>query len=158
MLTRAAWTVSVFSLAQALSVKVLGDLVLALFRNFGFRDLLRNRGDVECDFFPVRDLGLAADPAGRFVFALTTAGNLVFVGGTIAVGSDADIVIFDPEKKHTLSAKTHHMKVDYNPYEGRTTKGGPSHVFSRGNLIVEGDKWLGKTGAGKFVKRTARKV
>ncbi len=98
----------------------------------------------------------------RFVQITSTAPAKMFglfpKKGTLAPGCDADVVVFDPEKKVTWSAKTHHMRVDYNPYEGRTTVGAPSHVFSRGHLIVENDKWLGKTGAGKFVKRNARKT
>lgn len=73
--------------------------------------------------------------------------------GTIAVGSDADIVVWDPRTTSTISAKTHHMRVDYNPYEGRKVKGKASVVLSRGEVIVEKDKFLGKKGRGKFVKR-----
>ncbi len=73
--------------------------------------------------------------------------------GTIAIGSDADIVIWDPKRKYTISAKTHFMRVDYNPYEGMTVSGSPVHVFSRGRPIFEGDKFLGKKGDGAFVKR-----
>ena len=73
--------------------------------------------------------------------------------GTIAVGSDADIVIWDPRATHTISAKTHHMRVDYNPYEGRKVKGRPSLVMSRGEVIVEKDKFLGRKGRGKFLRR-----
>jgi len=73
--------------------------------------------------------------------------------GTIAVGSDADIVVWDPRATHTISAKTHHMRVDYNPYEGRKVKGKPVVVMSRGEVIVEKDKFLGKKGRGRFIKR-----
>src|SRR6266540_2862937 len=73
--------------------------------------------------------------------------------GTIAVGSDADIVIWDPRASHTISAKTHHMRVDYNPYEGRKVKGKPMVVMSRGEVIVEKDKFLGRKGRGRFIKR-----
>jgi dihydropyrimidinase len=73
--------------------------------------------------------------------------------GTIAVGSDADIVVFDPNRSTTLSARTLHMKVDYNPYEGRIVQGSPSHVVSRGNVIVDGDAFVGATGAGRFLRR-----
>jgi dihydropyrimidinase len=73
--------------------------------------------------------------------------------GTIAVGSDADIVVWDPRATHTISAKTHHMRVDYNPYEGRKVKGKPVVVMSRGEVIVEKDKFLGKRGRGRFIKR-----
>jgi dihydropyrimidinase len=73
--------------------------------------------------------------------------------GTIAVGSDADIVVWDPRATHTISAKTHHMRVDYNPYEGRKVKGKPVVVMSRGEVIVEKDEFLGRKGRGRFVKR-----
>jgi len=73
--------------------------------------------------------------------------------GTIAVGSDADIVIWDPKATQTLSAKTHHMRVDYNPYEGRKVKGKAVTVLSRGEVIVEKDRFIGKKGRGKFIKR-----
>ena len=93
----------------------------------------------------------------RFVQITSTAPAKLFgmypKKGTIAPGSDADIVIFDPDKEVTFSHKTLHMRADYTPYEGRKVVGAPTHVFSRGNLVVEGEKWLGKTGAGRFVKR-----
>jgi dihydropyrimidinase len=93
----------------------------------------------------------------RYVQITSTAAAKIFglypKKGTIAPGSDADLVVLDPEREIRWSAKSHHMRVDYNPYEGRTTRGAPSHVFSRGNLIVENDKWLGKAGAGQFIKR-----
>jgi len=73
--------------------------------------------------------------------------------GTIAVGSDADIVVFDPNAPATLSVKTLHMKVDYNPYEGRTVKGSPSAVISNGKVIIDGDRFVGKKGAGRFLRR-----
>jgi dihydropyrimidinase len=76
--------------------------------------------------------------------------------GTIAPGSDADIVVFDPEKKQTLSAKTLHMKVDYNPYEGREVSGVSEVVLSRGRVIVEKGKFTGRAGAGSFLKRSPR--
>src|SRR3990167_12683 len=58
--------------------------------------------------------------------------------GTIAPGSDADIVVFDPEKKQRLSARTLHMKVDYNPYEGREVTGVADTVISRGKVVIDG--------------------
>jgi dihydropyrimidinase len=73
--------------------------------------------------------------------------------GTIAVGSDGDLVLFDPEKETTLSAKALHMKVDYNPYEGRKVKGGPAMVLSRGEVIVDHGQFKGTKGRGQFVKR-----
>ena len=74
--------------------------------------------------------------------------------GTIAVGSDADLVTFDPNRKHTISAKTHHMRVDYSMFEGIQVSGMPSTVLSRGRVVVDEDKFLGRAGAGEFVKRS----
>ena len=73
--------------------------------------------------------------------------------GTIAVGSDADIVVFDPEKRVTLSAETHHSNIDYNLFEGTEVSGAPEVVLVRGQVIVEGDRLVGKPGDGRFVKR-----
>jgi dihydropyrimidinase len=74
--------------------------------------------------------------------------------GTIAAGSDADLVIFDPARKHTISAKTHHMRVDYSMFEGIEVTGMPDLVLSRGRVIVEGDTFIGRPGAGEFIKRS----
>jgi dihydropyrimidinase len=73
--------------------------------------------------------------------------------GTVAVGSDADIVLFDPNRKQTLGVKTLHMKVDYNPYEGTTVEGSPSAVIANGKVIIEDGKFVGKKGDGRFLKR-----
>ena len=73
--------------------------------------------------------------------------------GTIAVGSDADIVVFDPEKKLTISASTHHSMCDYNLYEGTEVTGSPEVVLLRGNVLVEGDELVAEPGIGQFVKR-----
>src|SRR5947209_906187 len=73
--------------------------------------------------------------------------------GTIAVGSDADIVVFDPEKRHTISAATHHSKVDYNLYEGSEVTGSPELVLLRGQVLVEGDEVVAQPGIGQFVAR-----
>ncbi len=73
--------------------------------------------------------------------------------GTIAVGSDADIVVWNPKAQTTLSAKTHHMRVDYNTYEGRKVRGKADVVLSRGQVIVEKDRFLGRKGRGRFLKR-----
>jgi dihydropyrimidinase len=73
--------------------------------------------------------------------------------GTIAVGSDADIQVWDPELQGIRSAKTHHMNVDYNLFEGMATRGGPVTVLSRGEVLVDGGVLHAKAGRGKFVKR-----
>ncbi len=73
--------------------------------------------------------------------------------GTIAPGSDADIVVWDPEKRLTLSASTHHSNVNYNLFEGTEVVGAPETVLVRGQVIVDGDELVGKPGDGQFVKR-----
>src|SRR5882724_1528840 len=96
--------------------------------------------------------------ANRFVQLVSTAPAKLFGlyprKGTIAVGSDADLVIFDPNRKHTISAATHHMRVDYSMFEGIQVSGMPSTVLSRGRVVVDEDKFLGRAGAGEFVKRS----
>jgi dihydropyrimidinase len=73
--------------------------------------------------------------------------------GTIAPGSDADIVIFDPNEKHTLSAKTHHMNVDYSGYEGWEVTGKVKTVLLRGQIAIDNDECKVQKGYGKFIKR-----
>ncbi|TAK63331.1 MAG: dihydropyrimidinase [Bacteroidetes bacterium] len=75
--------------------------------------------------------------------------------GTIALGSDADIVIWNPNTEHTISASTHHMRVDYSMFEGFKIKGNAETVLSRGEVVVDNGKWNGKAGRGKFIKRDA---
>jgi dihydropyrimidinase len=95
--------------------------------------------------------------ANRFVELVSTTPAKIFGlyprKGTIAVGSDADIVVFDPKRKHTISAKTHHMRVDYSMFEGITVTGMPDVVLSRGRVLVDGDLFHGKPGTGNFLKR-----
>jgi dihydropyrimidinase len=76
--------------------------------------------------------------------------------GTIAVGSDADIVVFDPDKRATLGVKTLHMNVDYNPYEGRTVQGAPAYVIANGEVVIDGETFVGRKGAGRFLRRGPR--
>jgi dihydropyrimidinase len=73
--------------------------------------------------------------------------------GTIAVGSDADLVVFDPEKQVTISAATHHSKSDYNLFEGTLVTGSPEVVLLRGHVLVENDELVATPGVGQFVKR-----
>ena len=73
--------------------------------------------------------------------------------GTIAVGADADIVIFDPKRKHVLSATTHHMRTDYSCYEGMHLAGGVDTVLSRGRVIISGNEYHGRKGDGTYLKR-----
>ena len=93
----------------------------------------------------------------RFVEITATAPAKIFgmypKKGTIAVGADADVVVWDPNKRFELSHKNLHMRADYAPFEGKTVVGAPSHVLSRGELIIENDKASSKKGRGRFVRR-----
>jgi dihydropyrimidinase len=73
--------------------------------------------------------------------------------GALQAGSDADIVIWDPDKKVTYGLALAHQRTDYNLYEGWELTGMPEKVFLRGKLIVDGDRWLGRRGDGQFLKR-----
>jgi dihydropyrimidinase len=96
----------------------------------------------------------------RFVEITSTAPARIFGmyprKGTIAAGSDADIVIWDPKAEHTISAATHNMRCDFSMFEGYKVTGNARQVFSAGELIVEHGKFLGKTGRGNYLKREAR--
>ncbi|HWF87070.1 MAG TPA: dihydropyrimidinase [Vicinamibacterales bacterium] len=96
----------------------------------------------------------------RFVELTSTSPAKIFGlfprKGTIAPGSDADIVVFDPDRVITLAAKTLHMNVDYNPYEGRQVTGATDTVLSRGRLVIADGKFVGRAGSGSFLKRAAR--
>ena len=75
--------------------------------------------------------------------------------GAIAPGKDADILIWDKDAKYTISAATQAMNTDYSMFEGWTVKGNVAKVYSRGELVVEGGKFLGQPGRGRFLKRRA---
>jgi dihydropyrimidinase len=96
----------------------------------------------------------------RFVELTSTSPARIFGlfprKGTIAPGSDADIVVFDPRKEMTLSAKTHHMRVDYNPYEGRRVTGVTETVVSRGRVVIDNGTFTGRAGGGSFLRRSTR--
>ena len=96
----------------------------------------------------------------RFVEIVSTAPAKIFgmypKKGTLTAGSDADIVVWDPNAEHLISAKTHNMRVDYSMFEGFRVRGNARQVFSRGELIVENGKYIGKAGRGAYLRRTAR--
>jgi dihydropyrimidinase len=73
--------------------------------------------------------------------------------GVVAPGSDADIVVYDPQARQTLSAETHHMNVDYSAYEGLDITGKVETVLSRGRVVVDGDGFHGTAGQGQFLSR-----
>ncbi|MCW8141368.1 MAG: dihydropyrimidinase, partial [Planctomycetota bacterium] len=96
-------------------------------------------------------------PLNRFVEITSTAPAKIFglypQKGTIAVGSDADVVIWDPEKRLTLDKENLHMRVDYAAYPGKTVIGAPRTVLSRGDVVVDQGKFLGQAGRGNFIRR-----
>jgi dihydropyrimidinase len=95
----------------------------------------------------------------RFVEITSTAPAKIFGmygrKGCVAVGADADLVVWDPEKEFVLGKDTLHMRVDYSPFEGRRVVGAPSAVLSRGELVVQDDQWVAKKkqGRGQFLRR-----
>lgn len=93
----------------------------------------------------------------RFVELTSTAAARLFGlfprKGTIAVGSDADIVVFDPREEMAISSRTHHMNVDYSAYEGMKVRGVTKTVLSRGRVIIADGKYVGRPGDGQFIKR-----
>ncbi len=93
----------------------------------------------------------------RFVQIVSTAPAKLFGlyprKGAVAVGSDADLVVFDPRKEEIISAKTHHMRVDYSMFEGIRVTGAPRAVLSRGRAVVANNQFVGRAGAGQFLRR-----
>ena len=96
----------------------------------------------------------------RFVELVSTAPARIFgmypKKGVLAEGSDADIVLWDPDASHTISAATHHMRVDYSMFEGFKVRGNAQDVYSRGELIVSKGQFIGKPGRGEYLRREAR--
>lgn len=94
----------------------------------------------------------------EFVDMISTSAAKIFglypQKGTIAIGSDADIVLFDPTVKREISANTHHMNVDYNPYEGWEVIGEPVSVFVRGEYVIKNKEFVGVLGSGQYIKRS----
>jgi len=93
----------------------------------------------------------------RWVEVISTAPAKIFgmypKKGAIAVGSDADLLVFDPNRKRTISAATHHMAVDYSIFEGFEVQGTSDVVMSRGTVLVRDGAWVGPAGHGRFVRR-----
>ena len=89
---------------------------------------------------------VAANPAKLF--------GLYPKKGVLQVGSDADIVIWNPNQKYTISAASHHMNVDYSMYEGIAVQGNAETVISRGEIVVNHNTWSGNAGRGRYIRRT----
>jgi dihydropyrimidinase len=98
----------------------------------------------------------------RWVEIISTAPAKIFglfpKKGTIAPGADADLVVFDPEARQTISARSHHSRCDYNPYEGREVQGVSETVLSRGRVIVDRGRFVGKAGSGRYLRRAPRTI
>src|SRR5271170_500897 len=96
----------------------------------------------------------------RFVEITSTAPARIFgmypKKGTIAAGSDGDIVLWDPEAEHLISAATHHMRCDFSMFEGWKVKGNARRVYSRGELIADNGSYVAATGRGQYLRREAR--
>jgi dihydropyrimidinase len=95
----------------------------------------------------------------RFVDLVSTAPARIFGlyprKGALEPGSDADIVLWDPQAEHLISAQTHHMRVDYSMFEGFRVKGRARTVLSRGEVIVDAGRFLARPGRGTYLKRAA---
>jgi dihydropyrimidinase len=93
----------------------------------------------------------------RFVELIATGPAKLFglfpAKGTIAVGSDGDLVLFDPDESWTVKAAEHHSDVDYSLFEGWRVTGRVKKVFLRGEMIVDGETWLGRAGLGRYLAR-----
>jgi dihydropyrimidinase len=105
-------------------------------------------------------VGLGNMTLNRFVELVSTAPARIFgmypKKGVLAEGSDADIVLWDPVAPYTISASTHHMRVDYSMFEGFHIRGNARDVYSRGELIVSKGQFIGKPGRGNYLRREAR--
>ncbi|MFI5042348.1 MAG: dihydropyrimidinase [Acidimicrobiales bacterium] len=111
-------------------------------------DLIHDGGVVTGKISPSRWVELISTAPAR-MFGLPRKGS-------IAVGLDADVVVYDPTRKHVLSATTHHMDVDYSCYEGLEVTGVSDVVLSRGRIVVDHGQWLGSAGHGRFLRREPR--
>ena len=109
--------------------------------------VLWTKGVVEGKLSPTRFVQLmCSNPAKIF--------GLYPHKGTLNPGADADIVLWDPEKKVRYGVEKAKHRTDYNLYEGMELTGFPEKVFLRGKLIVDGERWLGERGGGRFIKRS----
>ncbi len=105
-------------------------------------------------------VGLGRFSLNRFVELVSAAPARIFgmypQKGLLAPGSDADLVLWDPLQPHTISAATHHMRVDYSLFEGFRVRGNARDVYSRGELIVSNGNFIGRPGRGQYLRRAAR--
>lgn len=126
-----------------------------------FRKIPNGCGGIEERMMVVWDAGVNTGRLTSTEFVAVTSANAAKIfniyprKGVIAPGSDADIVLWDPEATRTLSAKTQRSRVDYNVFEGRTVTGVPTHTVSQGKLVYARGDLRAERGAGRYVKRPA---
>lgn len=124
-----------------------------------FRQIPNGTGGIENRLEVLWHHGVSTGRLTMNEFVLVTSTNTAQIfniyprKGTIAVGSDADIVIWDPEATKTISAKTHHQNVDYNIFEGMTVKGCASHTVSQGRIVYKNGELMVERGAGRYIDR-----
>ncbi|MBJ88308.1 MAG: dihydropyrimidinase [Woeseia sp.] len=124
-----------------------------------FRQIPNGTGGIENRLEVLWHHGVSTGRLTMNEFVLITSTNTAQIfniyprKGTIAVGSDADIVIWDPEATKTISAKTHHQNVDYNIFEGMTVKGCASHTVSQGRIVYKNGELMVERGAGRYIDR-----
>jgi len=125
-----------------------------------FRKIPNGLPGVEDRVDLVHDGGVVAGRISRerWVDVISTAPAKLFgmypQKGSVTVGADADLVVYDPQRRRTISASTHHMDVDYSCYEGREVQGASDVVLSRGSVIVRDGEFTGRKGHGRFVRRS----
>lgn len=126
-----------------------------------FRKIPNGCGGVEERMMVVWDAGVNTGRLTSSEFVAVTSANAARIfniyprKGVIAPGSDADLVLWDPEATRTLSAKTQRSRVDYNVFEGRTVTGVPTHTVSQGKVVYARGDLRAERGAGRYVKRPA---
>jgi len=126
-----------------------------------FRLIPNGTGGVENRLEVLWDQGVNTGRLTMNEFVSTTSTNAAQIfniyprKGSVSVGADADIVVWDPEATKTISAKTHHQKVDYNIFEGMTVKGCASHTISRGKVVYANGELNVERGAGRYIDRPA---
>jgi dihydropyrimidinase len=126
-----------------------------------FRMIPNGCGGIEERMMVVWDAGVNTGRLTASEFVAVTSANAAKIfnlyprKGAIAVGSDADLVLWDPEASRTISAKTQRSRVDYNVFEGRTVTGVPTHTISQGKVVYARGDLRAERGAGRYLKRPA---
>ena len=126
-----------------------------------FRKIPNGTGGVENRLEVLWDQGVNTGRLTKEEFVAVTSANAARIfniyprKGSVSVGADADIVVWDPGATRTISAKTHHQNVDYNIFEGMTVTGCASHTISRGKLVYADGKLDVERGAGRYIDRPA---